>query len=71
MSEGGEPLDTTDLTQTARVAEADPRPFVKHPQIGEAQEAQREAGLRPVPRTAPHAERTHHRSSEIRGSRTA
>ena len=43
MSEGGEPLETTDLTQAARVAQADPRPFVKHPQTVETDEARREA----------------------------
>ena len=42
MTEGGEPMDTTDLTQTAPVAEDGPQLLVKHSQVSEAEETQRE-----------------------------
>ena len=42
MTEGGEPMDTTDLTQTAPVAEDGPQLLVKHSHVSEAEETQRE-----------------------------
>jgi len=42
MTEGGEPMDTTDLRQTAPVAEDGPQLLVKHSQVSEAEETQRE-----------------------------
>jgi phosphate transport system ATP-binding protein len=46
MTEGGEPMDTTDLTQTAPAAEGGPRLLVEHPQVREAEETQREVVFR-------------------------
>jgi phosphate transport system ATP-binding protein len=42
MTEGGEPMDSTDLTQAAPVAEDGPQLLVKHSQVTEADETQRE-----------------------------
>ena len=42
MTEGGEPMDTTDLTQTAPVPEDGPQLLVKHSQVSDAEETHRE-----------------------------
>jgi phosphate transport system ATP-binding protein len=42
MTEGGEPMDTTDLTRAASVAEDGPQLLVKHSQVGEVEERKRE-----------------------------
>ena len=42
MTEGGEPMDTTDLTQAAQVADDGPQLLVKDPLVSDAEEKQRE-----------------------------